>query len=470
MPQVSQRFGPINQTVVLDGSGAGAVSFQATGGNARITNLFVRVGTSNKQAQAVVYKGFIANGNQISNTNSGSTGAACHGTIDLLDGETAYVQWTGGDAGATATATFTGYLIPFDVIGASQLTWDDPIAASDGSLIYPALKSPNYVMGVSGWKIDRDGNAEFYNGQFRGSVLIPGSNNSQLVISTVSGVPSLSLRPADIPGYTSFNSDIGEGNIYAISADGGTQGSSDVRLVLSAPDVTNGSLLSDSPFMNLISGAYDGSSPPIVEIGKQFGILAQQLRLELDGDADITGIATVHSDVNVLNALNVAGIITGLSEIRGVTSLIRLVQQSAQAIASGGQSALTFGAGSHDITTGTGNAWHSTSVNTSRVTPTLAGVYDVRGLVSMAIASGGNYTQVAASIFKNGTRINAPVIQRPDPGTPTVTAQVSAYVQLNGTTDYVEVVGAQVNSGGTNQNTNAGAGFLSTLEVAYKSS
>lgn len=37
----------------------------------------------------------------------------------------------------------------------------NPIVGGGGALVYPSIHSPDYVPGVSGWSIDRDGNAEF---------------------------------------------------------------------------------------------------------------------------------------------------------------------------------------------------------------------------------------------------------------------------------------------------------------------
>lgn len=39
-------------------------------------------------------------------------------------------------------------------------------------LLIPAIRSPNYIPGVSGWSINRDGSAEFASGTFRGPVVI----------------------------------------------------------------------------------------------------------------------------------------------------------------------------------------------------------------------------------------------------------------------------------------------------------
>lgn len=168
MPQVTNTFSNYPIRVTLDGSGNGTVTFQAQGANVRITNLFCAVATSAAQAVVTIYKGQIAPGNALDNSNSGSTGAKATGAIDLFDGDTIYVQWTGGDPGAVATATFSGKKLDFSLVADSSFSFDDNFAAGDGTIIYPALKSPNYVPGVSGWRIARDGSAEFADVTIRG--------------------------------------------------------------------------------------------------------------------------------------------------------------------------------------------------------------------------------------------------------------------------------------------------------------
>lgn len=170
--KVSDNFGPIYQTVVLDGSGNGAVSFQAVGSNIRLSNIFFNVSTVTQQSVCTIYKGQIASGNVVLNSNSGSTGGNATGNLDLFDGETCYVVWVGGDAGATATATFSGGKIPFGEVEPSNLQASEPFAAGDGTIIYPALKSPDFVQGVSGWRISRTGEAEFNDVIARGVVRV----------------------------------------------------------------------------------------------------------------------------------------------------------------------------------------------------------------------------------------------------------------------------------------------------------
>lgn len=217
--QLTDRFGPIPASVVLDGSGNGTVTFQPNGKNARITNLYVRVSTSTSQAVCRIYKGQVGDSYLINSTNSGSTGAAANGTIDVQDGETLYVVWSGGDAGATAIATFVGNTIPFEQVGSSRLDWQDPIAAGDGSLVYPALKSPNFSAGVSGWRITRDGDVEFNDATVRGTLLVTGPNSSYIEVTTALSGPIMRFQPPMTAPFASYE----WGSINATETDDGTQ-------------------------------------------------------------------------------------------------------------------------------------------------------------------------------------------------------------------------------------------------------
>ncbi len=194
--QVSDNFGPIYQSVVLDGSGNGAVSFQATGSNIRLTNIFFNVSSATNQAVCNIYKGQIAAGNIVFNSNSGSTGARVGGNLDLFDGETCFVVWTGGDPGATGTATFTGGKIPFGDVRPSVLEGSEPFAAGDGTIIFPALKSPDYVQGVSGWRISRSGEAEFNDVIARGVVRVNTEvGNGYVEINDYANFAGIELMP-----------------------------------------------------------------------------------------------------------------------------------------------------------------------------------------------------------------------------------------------------------------------------------
>jgi hypothetical protein len=53
--------------------------------------------------------------------------------------------------------------------------FSNPIAGDGGSLQYPQIKSPDFVAGVSGWKISKDGSAEFNDITIRGGEVIDGT-------------------------------------------------------------------------------------------------------------------------------------------------------------------------------------------------------------------------------------------------------------------------------------------------------
>lgn len=209
-------FGPISIQTQLNGAGNGNVSFQANGRNARLTRVVVAVATSVKQASVAVYKGQIGTSNFLGTIVSGSTGGLASGQIDLTDGQTVYVVWTGGDANAIATATFSGNAIQLSDIGNDSITWTDPIAASDGSLIFPAIKSANYLAGISGWQIDRLGSAEFNNIINRGSFFAGVANgpNGAVAIEAIPGFGgdiNIYPLPSNVAGVTWFPANIGAG-------------------------------------------------------------------------------------------------------------------------------------------------------------------------------------------------------------------------------------------------------------------
>lgn len=102
-------FGPISQTVILDASGAGSVRFQAVGKKIEINNTSVSVGSAVNEAIATIYKGQIGSLYRLSGSYAGSTGDSNNDVIRLDDGESIYVVWEGGDVGALATATISGW-------------------------------------------------------------------------------------------------------------------------------------------------------------------------------------------------------------------------------------------------------------------------------------------------------------------------------------------------------------------------
>ena len=89
----------------------------------------------------------------------------------------------------------------------------------------PAIRSPDYVTGVSGWTINIDGSAEFNNGVFRGTVTASTFQGTDFIINQqgiflYSGTPAtgnLIISIASVAGTDSF------GNVYpkGINVSGG---------------------------------------------------------------------------------------------------------------------------------------------------------------------------------------------------------------------------------------------------------
>jgi hypothetical protein len=88
----------------------------------------------------------------------------------------------------------------------------NPIVGGGGALIYPSIHSPNYVLGVTGWAIRKDGTA-----QFTGIVLIGGTfTGTNFIINSsgsffYSGTPALGNLIASI---TNAGGTDAKGNIY----------------------------------------------------------------------------------------------------------------------------------------------------------------------------------------------------------------------------------------------------------------
>jgi hypothetical protein len=82
--------------------------------------------------------------------------------------------------------------------------------------------------------------------------------------------------------------------------------------------------------------------------------------------------------------------------------------------------------------------YHDTGALTSRVTPLVAGYYDVRGSVS--IAGAADHTILEAVIRRSGSTSLAPAFRLAATfGNQTLVFGTQAFVECNGTTDYFEV-------------------------------
>lgn len=71
----------------------------------------------------------------------------------------------------------------------------NPIIGGDGTLVYPAIHSPGFVTGVSGWSINRDDTAEFNNLVIRGTIFGTDYIINPAGIFFYSGTPGTSNPP-----------------------------------------------------------------------------------------------------------------------------------------------------------------------------------------------------------------------------------------------------------------------------------
>lgn len=99
----------VRQSTVLDGVGYGYVRLAATGEKWEITRTFVACSTRTSEASCRIYANAISLANAIDGTHSGSSGDTSDTRYYLEDGQAIFVEWTGGDPGATATVTLSGW-------------------------------------------------------------------------------------------------------------------------------------------------------------------------------------------------------------------------------------------------------------------------------------------------------------------------------------------------------------------------
>lgn len=133
------------------------------------------------------------------------------------------------------------------------------------TLVRQAIQSANYVAGVAGWMVSRDGNAEFNDVTMRGELLVEDPDGSYVrVFDEDPGEGAVVLvNPADFVGHT-----ITPGRIRAFSDDGG---------------------FTFSTYMDIEGPTYDGLN-------------ASTIKLRTGGGVSSSSVISVDTDVLFLNA------------------------------------------------------------------------------------------------------------------------------------------------------------------------
>lgn len=154
---------------------------------------------------------------------------------------------------------------------------------------------------------------------------------------------------------------------------------------------------------------------------------------------DIEGNAALESLLSVLSS---HGLI--VDSTTSTDNVFSARQTVAQSISTGTYTAITFTTEDIDI-----GAIHSTSSNTSRVTPNIAGWYECHGQVGFT--SGSSTYRRGALFMKNGSIVQGtfvPISAGDDTGE--LGAHTCAFIQCNGSTDYIELGGWQDSGGSIN--------------------
>jgi hypothetical protein len=141
--------------------------------------------------------------------------------------------------------------------------------------------------------------------------------------------------------------------------------------------------------------------------------------------------------------------------------ICRVVANATQSIPDNTATALTFL--QEDIDT---HGFHSTSANTSRITPTVAGIY--RFYSNCIIGGRTDYASVETHIRINGSTNLAPSDrQGNEVNAVAFTVQAEAWVNMNGTTDYAEAIVTQDNTANVAQVTNQSVNLSSVFMCEY---
>lgn len=156
----------------------------------------------------------------------------------------------------------------------------------------------------------------------------------------------------------------------------------------------------------------------------------------------------------------VAADITAITDLTVSKPIVRLVQTVGQSISSSTLTALTFTTEAIDT-----HGFHDNATNNARITPNVAGYYDVRGTYFVS-APWTTPVDMDCSLRQNGSGSIAPA-ERGVSGTSTIVQSKStrALLSFNGTTDYVELLAFQ-NSAGANTS-NVATRFSSTFECIF---
>ncbi len=198
-----------------------------------------------------------------------------------------------------------------------MVAFSNPITGGQGALVRPAIKSPNYITGVSGWTIKKDGSAEFNNLTIRGTFF-----GTQYIIDS-NGMFFYNGAPANGNLITSITSAAGTdsfGNAYPKGLQVGSPTASRIFLNPTGPQVDTYDSGNDlngrwNPTDGTFTTTFDGSlSPAFTQLynlnfgggfgqdaGVRFGVLSTYGSMPSAGD--IANAGSVSSSISNLGVI-----------------------------------------------------------------------------------------------------------------------------------------------------------------------
>lgn len=106
---VLNTSGTVTLATVNGVTGYGLIRFSPAGEKWEVNRIHVECTTRVNEAQARIYYGFVNPASVVDGTYSGSTGDTTDTPIYLEDGQAMFIEWQGGDNGATATVSVSGW-------------------------------------------------------------------------------------------------------------------------------------------------------------------------------------------------------------------------------------------------------------------------------------------------------------------------------------------------------------------------
>lgn len=307
------------------------------------------------------------------------------------------------------------------------MAFRDPVV-SGTTLVRNAIASPNFVAGVSGWIIRRDGSCEFNNAVFRGNIVI-GSNPGNHIASNIGGAGT---GIAAFGFYSGLATEINPAYIYCSNDN---QPTHDPVFLMQAANMGNGAL----------AIILESQTPPSNPNGQIPGglIVSTNGTTVTPGLDGVNAIMQLNADI-VLRLLNTNSVFTGDSALRiGLLNAqnLQVSNLEIQSLINGAAAALQLQPGGGNLVLGTGQIQAPGSGSAWATSPLLLGSPTGTGLIGSGFGfdAGFNGTLNQPLYLNNNSSkgIASSPMRQGFMGFDTTgrTTTSTTYAAVNGTTD-----------------------------------